>query len=211
MKELNAEFAYGFLILSNLKILLNYKRQADGYYEAESFFNLHEKIPVKDLEGMTVEASPFVLLKDISFEHISNVNYEAMMGSIAQMDMSVEALFIETNSLLLRIIDDYDRCHNHKLLDFAEKVYTWMLERYPTIHEDLVMLNLLQIAKRKRDLTTDEILKLAGLREKKQRLEVRCGAYILLSEYDDARKCLEQMSRDARDEFEKYPIYALMK
>ena len=211
MKELNAEFAYGFLILSNLKILLNYKRQADGYYEAESFFNLHEKIPVKDLEGMTVEASPFVLLKDISFEHISNVNYEAMMGSIAQMDMSVEALFIETNSLLLRIIDDYDRCHNHKLLDFAEKVYTWMLERYPTIHEDLVMLNLLQIAKRKRDLTTDEILKLAALREEKWCLEVRCGAYILLSEYDNAKKCLEQMSYDVRDKFKKYPIYALMK
>ena len=66
-------------------------------------------------------------------------------------------------------------------------------------------------SKRKRDLTTDEILKLAALREEKWCLEVRCGAYILLSEYDNAKKCLEQMSYDVRDKFKKYPIYALMK
>lgn len=211
IKEVDADFAYAFLVLSNLKILLYYRKRADGYYEAENFFNLCEKIFVKNQTGQMIEVSPCVLLKDVSFEHISNIDYEAMRDSITQMDMSEELLFTETNNLLLHIISEYDRCRNPKLLDFAEEIYTWMSKRYTSVYEELVTLNLLQIVKRKRNLTTDEILKLAALREEKWCLEVRCGAYILLSEYDNAKKCLEQMSYDVRDKFKKYPIYALMK
>lgn len=115
------------------------------------------------------------------------------------------------NFLALDIITGYDKQEkkDDALLALADRIYD-ILEKNPVgIDKDFVSLNKLQIIKRRREITTDEIVQLALLKKESKPLATRCGAYILLDEFENAKECLDAMKVKDRNEFIKYPIYSL--
>lgn len=115
------------------------------------------------------------------------------------------------NFLALDIITGYDKQEkkDDTLLALADRIYD-ILEKNPAgADKDIIILNKLQIIKRRRDITTDEIVQLALLKEESKPLAIRCGAYILLDEFEKAKECLNAMKSKDKEEFIKYPIYSL--
>ena len=73
------------------------------------------------------------------------------------------------------------------------------------------MLNMLQVAKRKRELTLDEVRYLINLTESDTaNREVKVGAYILLGNSIATQVHLEKMGKEEQQRFKEYPIYHLI-
>lgn len=63
-----------------------------------------------------------------------------------------------------------------------------------------------QITKRRRTLSTSEIIELAKLTENSYPPATRCGAYLLMDADEEAQKCFDELPLIAQEEFLKYPI-----
>ena len=74
------------------------------------------------------------------------------------------------------------------------------------IDPEILLLNKLQIIKRRRALSVSEIVDLAKLTESKYPPATRCGAYLLMDADEEAQKCFDEFPPTTQEEFLKYPI-----
>ena len=74
------------------------------------------------------------------------------------------------------------------------------------IDPEILLLNKLQITKRRRTLSVSEIVDLAKLTESNYPPAIRCGAYLLMDADKEAQKCFDEFPPIAQEEFLKYPI-----
>lgn len=205
-----ASMVYGPCKISNLSIQIKAKRQADGKYSIENFFSNHDIVifSVDDIkQEHPLPSSHYLLLEQATFEHASNMNYEQIYESLSKQDYWPH-ISAETVLLLLRMLKGYDAQENKdlKLLDLAEKVINLVEEKDARIDPDLILLNRLQIFKRKRELNFDEIILLSKFRTLDYPASTRCGAYLLLNDTKSAQKCFDEMSDTEKNDFLKYPI-----
>lgn len=201
---------YGIFKISNLKVLLWYEKQSSGNYKIENYFNYKHIVAFEDENKNPIEVSQFLILRQLDFSHVSNLDCDKVVKDLK--DRPVTSMSSEMmNFLALDIITGYDKQEkkDDALLALADRIYD-ILEKNPVgIDKDFVSLNKLQIIKRRREITTDEIVQLALLKEESKPLATRCGAYILLDEFEKAKECLNAMKSKDKEEFIKYPIYSL--
>ena len=201
---------YGIFKISNLKVLLWYEKQSSGNYKIENYFNYKHIVAFEDENKNPIEVSQFLILRQLDFSHVSNLDCDKVVKDLK--DRPVTSMSSEMmNFLALDIITGYDKQEkkDDALLALADRIYD-ILEKNPAgADKDIIILNKLQIIKRRRDITTDEIVQLALLKEESKPLATRCGAYILLDEFDKAKECLNAMKSKDKEEFIKYPIYSL--
>lgn len=201
---------YGLFQISNLKILLWYEKQSSGNYKIHNYFNHKYIVAFEDENKNPVEVSQFLILRQLDFSHISNLDGDKVIDDLK--DRPVTRMSSEMmNFLALGIIAGYDKQEkkDDTLLALADRIYD-ILEKNPVgIDKDIIRLNKLQIIKRRREIKVDEIVQLALLKEESKPLATRCGAYILLDEFENAKGCLDAMKVEDRKEFIKYPIYSL--
>lgn len=201
---------YGIFKISNLKVLLWYEKQSSGNYKIENYFNYKHIVAFEDENKNPIEVSQFLILRQLDFSHVSNLDCDKVVKDLK--DRPVTSMSSEMmNFLALDIITGYDKQEkkDDALLALADRIYD-ILEKNPVgIDKDFVSLNKLQIIKRRREITTDEIVQLALLKKESKPLATRCGAYILLDEFENAKECLDAMKVKDRNEFIKYPIYSL--
>ena len=69
-----------------------------------------------------------------------------------------------------------------------------------------MVLNHLQIIRRRRELGEDEIQQLNELRKTSDDLAVKCGANILLGRMESAQDCFDEMEDKEKGRFIEYPI-----
>ena len=201
---------YGAFKIANLVIWIWAKRQSDGMYSIDSFFKLHQiaLFTEDDVDlKKPIQASQFVLFDKKGLVHISNMDYEMVYSGITQTPPSAEYC-TKVNFLVLDMIGAYDEQakHDEKLLDLAEKICEWLMSIEPMIDPEILLLNKIQITKRRRTLSMSEIVDLAKLTESKYPPATRCGAYLLMDADKEAQECFDELSPIAQEEFIKYPI-----
>lgn len=201
---------YGAFKIANLVIWIWAKRQLDGMYSIDSFFKLHQIALFTDDDvdlKKPIQASQFVLFDKKGLVHLSNMDYEMVYSDISQTPPSPEYC-TKVNFLVLDMIGAYDEQtrHDEKLLNLAEKICDWLKSIESMIDPEVLLLNKLQITKRRRTLSMSEIIELAKLTENSYPPATRCGAYLLMDADEEAQKCFDELPLIAQEEFLKYPI-----
>lgn len=196
--------------IANLVIWIWAKRQLDGMYSIDSFFKLHQIALFTDDDvdlKKPIQASQFVLFDKKGLVHISNMDYEMVYSDISQTPPSPEYC-TKVNFLVLDMIGAYDEQtrHDEKLLNLAEKICDWLKSIESMIDPEVLLLNKLQITKRRRTLSMSEIIELAKLTENSYPPATRCGSYLLMDADEEAQKCFDELPLIAQEEFLKYPI-----
>lgn len=201
---------YGAFQIANLVIWIWADRQSDGMYSIDSFFKLHQIALFTDDDvdlKKPIQTSQFVLFDKKGLVHVSNMDYEMVYSDISQTPPSPEYC-TKVNFLVLDMIGAYDEQtkHDEKLLNLAERICDWLKSIESMIDPEVLLLNKLQITKRRRTLSTSEIIELAKLTENSYPPATRCGAYLLMDADAEAQKCFDELPLIAQEEFLKYPI-----
>lgn len=201
---------YGAFKIANLVIWIWANRQSDGMYSIDSFFKLHQIALFTEDDAdlkKPIQTSQFVLLDKKGLIHISNMDYERVYSDISQTSPSPEYC-TKVNFLVLDMIGAYDEQtkHDDRLLVLAEKICDWLRSIESMIDPEILLLNKLQIIKRRRALSVSEIVDLAKLTESKYPPATRCGAYLLMDADEEAQKCFDEFPPTTQEEFLKYPI-----
>jgi len=110
--------------------------------------------------------------------------------------------------LLIEVLSAYDSIKNEKYYDLSKIISDKLLEVSPD--NDYWKVNRLQILKRKRELTEQELQELEKMREQVSDLKLICAIDILLDNKRSAKKVLESMETEDKDIFISFPIYNLL-
>lgn len=201
---------HGPIKIANLSIWIWGTKQDDGYYRIDNFFGHHE-IALFEKTDVTqsnpIRASHYILLNKDAFVHTSNMDYETVKTDIRSM--KYHPLVIEwTTHTMLNVLRAYDEqeIKDNRLLDLAETICDWLALDKKTVEYPVLRLNQLQIQKRKRSLSTQEIIELGRFTATDNPANIRCGAYLLLEDSAEAQKCYNELPAEAQKEFITFPI-----
>ena len=201
---------HGPIKIANLSIWIWATRQEDGYYKLENFFDPHSIAIFESddtAQSNPIPASHYLLLNREAFVHTSNMDYEVVKSDLCSM--KYHPLLIEcTTLLMLNILRGYDEQKEKdvRLLDLAVAVCSWLSLDKKTVEYPILRLNQLQIEKRRRSLTTQEVIELGKLTGIEYPANIRCGAYLLMDDSAEAQKCLDELPPETQQEFITFPI-----
>lgn len=128
-------------------------------------------------------------------------NYDAFNKQIEQSELTLDsaATFLERSLILINV---YDISHDNRFLELAEK----MLKRLEGFNfDDLVLLNQLQIMKRRGSLDKKDIDKLNSI--KSVDYHVLFGKYVLQGMKKEANEQFKRFSEEEKEKYKAYPIF----
>lgn len=200
---------YGAFKISNLSIWLWANKQDDGYYQIENFFAPHSVVyfAEDDAEQKNpISVSHYLLLNKEAFIHTSNMDIEAVKNDIAIMNPN-PALVDKVTFMLLDVLNGYDEQEEKdtRLLDLAETINSWLSNDDNQADPQVLKINQLQIVKRRRQFVFSERAELMDL-AKSESPHIRCGAFLLLDENEEAQNCFKKLSQEEQEQFLQYPI-----
>ena len=206
----DAPVIHGPFTIANLVIQIWATKQKNGMYSLGSFFEDHPiaMFAADDTELKNpMTATQYLLLKENDFVHTSNMDYDKIIEGIIKSH-NAKLVIDHTILLLLRMLKGYDMQENkdERLLELAEKTCQWIVATDSSADADNMLLNRMQIVKRKRELNIDEIIMLAELIKKDKHASIRCGAYLLLGNNSKAQSCFNELESWMQKEFLTYPI-----
>lgn len=200
---------YGPFKIANLVIWIWAQKNEYGKYSVGNFFSPFN-VAIFDSDDIEhknpIPVSQFLFLDKKAFIHTSNINYDVIFQDVVQRRLTPETIDRYV-VWLLDILSAYDEQEqkNVLLLDFAEKIGEWLYSQ-ELADKDIMLLNKIQIIKRKRTLITSEIVELAKLTGQERPANIRCGAYLLLNDNASAQSCFNEMDYDSQKIFLTYPI-----
>ena len=200
---------YGRFKVANLVLLIWADRNGDNGYRVQSYFNDHRIALFENSDTKMEHPYPithYVLLKKNDFVEAANIDYQRIKEDRKQNDKS--PLVTEQITLfMLEMLSAYDELEdkNADLLSTAEAYCDWLIENSGQPN-DMMLLNRLQIIKRKRDFEQTEISQLQELRKESKELSVRCAANLLLGKQEVAQDCFDEMNEQEKDRFISFPI-----
>lgn len=200
---------HGPFKIANLSIWIWAVRQESGNYIIENYFLPH---PVAVFSNDDVKhenpvpTSHFLMMGKAAFTG-SNVNYQNIEDDL--LSTKLTPLLIEPATLLLlemlKAYDDQPE-KSAELIQLIEKTYTWIEQSDFEKNSQIMTLNRLQIAKRKRKLDVSEMMELGELIKTDTSANIRCGAYLLLDDNESAQKYFNEMPLKQQKEFLTFPI-----
>lgn len=208
LSNVDVPVAHFLIKIANLSILVWAKKHSDGKYIISNFFEKHSVcfFDSKDTEHKNpIHSSQYLLLKKTAFECASNIDYEMIFEDLTSTELS-EYLMSQSVLFILEILKGYDKNPREELLNLAIRILDWIEENNIDISKDIILLNRMQILKRRRNLTFDELVSLAELKKDDKPLEIRCGAYLLLDDNVNAQNCFDIMDEEMKKMFIDYPI-----
>ncbi len=166
----------------------------------------HFKLTVGD--AGVYEISPLFMYKRDVLEKLYDVDELVLLEEIQKCVVNSETEGY-MSLLFLEILSAYDKTCIEKYYNVSK----FLVDRVLEFQSDSPYwkLNQLQIIKRKSELSKEMYVWLERLIEMAEDKKLMCGAEILLENKRNARKCLDEMALEDREEFEKYPIYNLLK
>lgn len=205
------DMMYGRFKLANLTILIwaDRLKENKNAFRLQSYFSEH-KIALfegKDKKGKRpYPITHYALLKKNDFLDGVNIDYGRIVDDLSQNDTSS----IVTEQIILFMLEmlkayDEQKTKDDDLLETAEAYCDWLTENAEN-SADIMVLNRLQIIRRRRELGVDEILQLNELRKNSDDLSVKCGANILLGRMESAQDCFDEMEYKEKGRFIEYPI-----
>ena len=110
---------------------------------------------------------------------------------------------------MLALIEAYDKSKKNDLLSLALDFAIW-IKNFPEnfISNTISTLNYLQIVKRQRTLTKDEIKQVYSIITSNDSSdEILVGAYLLIDQQEAAEMYFEKLNEEQQINFKSYPIY----
>ncbi len=217
LKNVNKnEASSGFIAFSNLMILVVYHlcERESGEYNIKSFTKTSQiKIVYKkDTETKEVIGSNYLLLQKEHYVKASNVSCESAFTNLTRFGND-DILLDRINNSMLEVFKAYDETKNERMLILAEKLSSWIIgnRNDPQSSYEIDTLNHLQIVKRRRKFTPEEIVDLILIKKSSQNAGFLCAVHILLDEFTDAERCFNNIDIELKKEFIEYPICVFLK
>lgn len=142
------------------------------------------------------------------FSNIYTFDFEELYRQIDYSDYN-EYTAGTMNNAALQLIGTYDINGEDELLSMAMQILERLLEVYP--EDDIYIINVMQIKKRRDLLDKDDEDILFAMNERTDNQQIHSCINILIGNYYDAKRNLEKMDEEERDNFMKFPIMNLMK
>lgn len=182
-----------------------------GKYEIFDFFKTELSVAVDDADGNKLPISQFCILHTNDFLTLSNINYDVLLPSYQKAEHHAET-FNRANWFLLDLLSACDKLtgkRKDRILKVCEDFSEWIITAPETeLDYQVKTLNQLQVIKRRRDFTIDEISCLYKLVENPDtREDSRVGAYLLLGQQQAASLHFAKLSEEEQNNFTTYPIY----
>lgn len=205
------DMMYGRFKLANLTILIwaDRLKENEKAFRLQSYFSEH-KIALfegRDKKGKRpYPITHYALLKKNDFLDGVNIDYGRIVDDLSKNDTSA----IVTEQIILFMLEmlkayDEQKTKDDDLLKTAEAYCDWLTENAENL-VDIMALNRLQIIRRRRELSEEEIRQLNELRNNSDDLSVKCGANILLGRMESAQDCFDEMEYKEKGRFIEYPI-----
>ncbi len=195
------------LRICNLVLILDFKEQPDGKYVISDFFDKDTECSAEGVDGKLFPTSKYTIIKAEDFCKISNYDYEKARKSLFAIENPGH--LERVNMHMLEMIKAFDSSNNSIFLDEAERIAVWLCEKNKS---DMYIVNLLQICKRRGQLSDENIDKLLELEERnRDNLQMMLGINILLENYKFVEMKLKKLVGAKKEAFESYPIYTLWK
>ena len=110
--------------------------------------------------------------------------------------------------LFVELLSSYDDTGNEKCFNMARLISDKLIWGSP--QNEYWKINKLQLLRRKRPLSEEEMQELENIEKISEDRKVICAVNILLENRRMAQKVLEEMDDEERELFVKYPIYNLL-
>lgn len=159
-------------------------------------------------ENTEYDVPAFMLFKKDVWEKLYDVKKNFMLEAVKKYEINA---ITKTGyeRLMLDILSAYDTTKNENYYDVAVVIIDRLLDFDP--YDNYSKVNRLQLIKRKRSLSKDELLELEYIEENADEKKLLCGINILLENKRKAEKILDSLSEKDREVFMTYPIYNLLK
>lgn len=185
----------------------------DNTYNIFDFFNTELSLVYENESGEKMPTSQYAILHADDLIKADNIRYDVLLPSFQNAVQHKESI-IRANYFLLELLEAYDKDNSKtEFLSVARSFSNWIFDSNDeTLPYDVKLLNKLQIEKRERALTMDEVKELfriietPGVRE-----DVLVGAYLLLDQQIAAELHFEKFGKQLQEEFKKYPIFHFWK
>lgn len=195
-------------VISGIQILIFAEKVAGekNSYILKDLFNADLMFAYSTPNGFE-RVTIFSSLKAEDYNTFANVDYDKIVEMYSNIYAENQNLPQYANINVLELLSAYDVSNNPDQLEAARKLADWIIETDQSGCE-AYLLNKLQIIKRRRKFSEDEIIKLSEIIEKPSSTEdLKLGAYILLDNGIMAKRYFEKLSNSQKEEFMKYPIY----
>ncbi|MEA4913517.1 MAG: hypothetical protein VB061_02995 [Christensenella sp.] len=200
----------GFFVVANLSILVVcHKNINDGKYSINSYTKPSQiKLTYTSAnQEIEVIGSQYLLLLKVHYIRASNLNYDKAYESLTSYGNN-SFLVDRINNSMLEILKAYDETGKIALLGLAERLSDWILKNRGNSESqpEIDILNQLQIKRRKRDLSANEVAELLVIKRTNSDLRFVSAACILLSETEEAKSSFLKLPIETQKEFIDYPI-----
>lgn len=182
-----------------------------GKYEIFDFFKTEFCVAFDGRNGGQLPISQFCILHTNDFLTLNNIDFDVLLPSFKKTEHHYDT-FNRANWFLLDLLSAYDQAtgkRREKILKVCEDFSEW-ISTAPEEELDYQVktLNRLQVAKRKRDFTLEEVGTLYELVENcDTREDCRVGAYLLLGQQQAAEIHFAKLPEEEQNNFRNYPIY----
>ena len=203
-----------YMKVGKLRFVL-YLRKHDGIesgkYELLDFFRTEFQVAFDDRYGNKLPISQFCILHADDFLSASNIDFDIFLPSYQKAGHHYET-FNRANWFLLELLSAYDKAtgwRREKILETCEGFGDWIsMANEDELDYQTKMLNVLQIVKRRREFTKEEMRILFEIVEAPDtREDCLVGAYLLLGQQQAAEMHFARLAEDEQKCFKSYPIY----
>ena len=203
---------------ADTKLLLVFKpTETPGTYEIADFFsdNTYELFRMGE-NGERITASKYMNLTADNFLEIGNIDYMDIIDSFRNY-IDEPYCAEDATQLLLQIIHAYDKSQDKRvdILERAEQMAEWIMKEENLDVDPIVKkLNYLQILKRKRALTDEEMRELMSISESSNDIygiSYKIAANLLLDNQMAAEFYFNKLSDEEKKQFRLYPIWRFSK
>lgn len=185
-----------------------------GTYYIYDFFRTKYEMRYKDEDGNEREISQYALLKAEDFIEFTNIRFDVLLPSYQEVKDDPRK-YSRANFALLNLLTAFDKCEGSKpiLLKIARDFSEWLMEADDDdLPYNFRCLNRLQVIRREREFTLDEIRELCSITENNSTSEeALVGAYLLLGNQMAAELHFENLEPENQERFKDYPIYHFWK
>lgn len=150
---------------------------------------------------------PFSLFKRDILEKLYDVDRSIWFKEIEKIE-NIKAVVEEIYQSFVELVAAYDITKNELYFDVAYQMINNVLEVLP--EDEYGIINKMQLVKRKRELSNDEVIKLEEIECKSNNSLTKCAVNILIDNKGRARKLISKLSAEEQKTFMSFPIYSLL-
>lgn len=194
-------------------VLMQKVKGKDDTYNIFDFFKTEISIVCENENGDKLPTSQYAILRADDLLVVDNIRYDVLLPSFQKSTKHNESI-ARANLFLLELLVAYDKDNSKtELLSVAKSFSDWIFdlndEALPYAVKEL---NRLQVIKRIRAFTKEEIKKVYSIIQDKESTDIiLVGAYLLLDQQPLAEIHFERLDETLKDEFKTYPIYHFWK